>query len=173
MFFVCMKKRTAIYWTLGILGVLILCLGIIFIEKNEPVNATKDVKVSDLSDIIVKIGEYGYQVEKSPEEIEQIYIPEKFNDVYKSYNELQKYQGFDLEKYKGKIAKRYCFKITNYKDVIKDNKYNYDEVYVNIFACKNKIIGGDVFSRNIDGFIHSFDGKKYYNVEVTPETTKK
>lgn len=172
MFFVCMKRKTVLYWTLGVLGTIMLCLGVMALGKIEPVNATKDEKVSDLSDIIVKIGEYGYQVDKSPAEIEQVNIPEKFNDVYKNYNEMQKCQGFDLEKYKGKIAKRYCFKITNYKDVVKDNKCNFDEVYINILVCKNKIIAGEVFSKNIDGFMHTFDGKNYYRAQTTSENTK-
>ncbi|MCC8016625.1 MAG: DUF4830 domain-containing protein, partial [Clostridiales bacterium] len=31
-----------------------------------------------------------------------ITIPQEFNDAYNDYNEIQKNQGFDLEKYKGK-----------------------------------------------------------------------
>ena len=34
-------------------------------------------------------------------------------DVYKSYNEIQKAQGMNLEKYRGKIVKRYTFDIVN------------------------------------------------------------
>lgn len=169
MFMMCVKKKTIIYYGLGIIGVIALFLGILFFNNDSPVSATGQEKVSDLSDIIVKIGSYGYQVEQQPVEIEQVSIPEKFNDVYINYNEMQKSQGFNLEKYKGKTVKRYCFKVTNYKDVIKDNKNNFDDVFINVLIYKNKIIAGEVFSNNLDGFMHTFDGKNYYQKQTTSE----
>lgn len=169
MFMMCVKKKTIIYYGLGIIGVIALFLGILFFNNDSPVSATGQEKVSDLSDIIVKIGSYGYQVEQQPAEIEQVNIPEKFNDVYINYNEMQKIQGFNLEKYKGKTVKRYCFKVTNYKDVIKDNKNNFDDVFINVLIYKNKIIAGEVFSNNLDGFMHTFDGKNYYQKQTTSE----
>ena len=43
------------------------------------------------------ISQMGWEVGKEYDECKVVLIPEKWNDVYKKYNELQKEQGFDLE----------------------------------------------------------------------------
>ena len=50
----------------------------------------------------------GYE---SPEYLfeNEITVPKHWNDVYTSYNELQRQQGFDLTPYKGKPAKEYVY----------------------------------------------------------------
>ncbi len=167
MFMMCIKKKTLIYYCIGIMAVVVLIAGMVFFGGEATVSTTEQEKVSELSDIIVKIGSYGYQVEQQPVEIEQITVPEDFNEVYEKYNEMQESQGFDLKKYKGKDIKRFCFKVTNYKEVVKDNKFQFDEVFVNVFVYKNKIIAGEIFSNNLNGFMHTFDGKNYYQATTT------
>lgn len=62
------------------------------------------------------------------------------------YNDLQKSQGFDLEKHKGKTVKRFSFKIENYPDVAED-------VFADILFSDGEIIGGDICTRSLDGFM--------------------
>ena len=74
----------------------------------------------------------------------------EFDKVYRSYNELQKKQGFDLTKYLKKSVTRYSYRITNYPD--------YDgDVLANVLIYKNRVIGGDICSTDANGFIHGFD----------------
>ena len=77
----------------------------------------------------------------------EVTVPESFDKIFSSYNEIQKRQGLDLSKYKKKNVTRYTYKITNYD--------GYDgTVYANILVYRNKVIGGDVCSADVKGFMH-------------------
>ena len=71
----------------------------------------------------------------------------EFDKVFAAYNELQKGEGLDLARYKGKKVMRYTYKITNYEG------YS-DPVYANLLIYKNKVVGGDVCSADPNGFAH-------------------
>ncbi|MEG1954199.1 MAG: DUF4830 domain-containing protein [Hydrogenoanaerobacterium sp.] len=96
------------------------------------------------------VAQFGWQVLDEPTEITEIIIPEEFDEVYEEYNTLQKAQGYDLERQKGKRCKRYTYKITNYTDCPEDAR-------INILVHDGKVIGGDVCSTEQGGFIHGFD----------------
>ncbi len=90
---------------------------------------------------------FGYEAEKEPVLIEEIVIPSEFSEEYTTYNDLQKISGFDLSKFKGYRAKKYTYRILNYPD------YK-GEVVANLIVYKGKIIGGDVSSKELNGFTH-------------------
>lgn len=74
-------------------------------------------------------------------------IPKTFDAVYEEYNVVQKNQGMDLEAYKGKIAKKYSYTVTNYP--------NYEgAVQANLLIYDNQVIAGDVSALALDGFMH-------------------
>ena len=66
------------------------------------------------------------------------------------YNDLQKSQGFDLEEYAGKTVERYTFRLNNYPEVK-------SEVFANVLVFNGKIIGGDICTAALDGFMQGFD----------------
>ena len=68
----------------------------------------------------------------------------------KSYNELQRGQGLDLAKYRGKEVTRYTFRVTNYPDYKGD-------VMANVIVWHNRAVGGDICSSDVTGFIHGFE----------------
>ena len=76
-------------------------------------------------------------------------IPKEFDDVFTNYNAIQKTQGCNLEKYAGKRCKRYTYVVTNYPGQT-------DNVRANILVYKDKVIGGDVCSLELGGFMHGF-----------------
>ena len=79
----------------------------------------------------------GYEIEFIDEK--QFNIPKNFGEGLKEYNTLQKEQGFNLEKYKGKECVQKQYYVTS--------KKIYPEKYVaNILTYKNKLIGGDLHS---------------------------
>ncbi len=90
----------------------------------------------------------GWKVSEEYTECKVITIPEDFNDVYKKYNELQKKQGFDLEKYKGKTVEVYTYQVLNYK-----GHEEKDCMICNLMICDGVLIGGDVCCTELDGFI--------------------
>lgn len=87
----------------------------------------------------------------TPCEEKEVQIPQEFNDTYTDYNEIQKTQGFDLEKYKGQTVTVYTYNITNYAGY-----ENRNCVYANLLVCGGVLIGGDVCSTSVsDGFIEA------------------
>ena len=77
-------------------------------------------------------------------------IPAQFDKVFAGYNELQKSQGLDLSKYKKKAVTRYTFAVTNYD--------GYEgTVYANVLTHRGRVIGGDICSADVNGFIHGFE----------------
>ncbi len=92
---------------------------------------------------------FGYETEAEPILIEEVIIPSEFGEDYTAYNDLQKISGFDLSKYKGNRAKKYTYRVINYPD------FN-GEVIANILVYKGKIIGGDISSKELNGFTHGF-----------------
>ena len=82
----------------------------------------------------------------------EIVIPEEFDDVYLRYNELQKKQGLDLSKYRSKRVKRWTYIIKNYPGYSETD----DCVRINLLVFDGCVIGGDVSSVELDGFMHTF-----------------
>ena len=90
--------------------------------------------------------EMGWEVSDEYDECKVITIPEKFNDVYENYNKLQKNQGFDLGDYKGKKVEVYTYTVKNYPECE-------SKVICNLMVYEGQLIGGDVCSTELDGFM--------------------
>ena len=97
------------------------------------------------------INSLGYKTD-SCEESKEIIIPQKFNEVYNKYNEIQKQQNFDLTAYKGKTAVMYTYHITNYGDN--------DNVIANLIVLDGELIGADLCDTSADdGFLVALNDK--------------
>ena len=70
-------------------------------------------------------------------------------EVYEKYNEIQRSQGLDLRKYKNKRIKRYSYEVKNYPGEIAN-------IRANLLISDGMIVGGDVCSIEIGGFMHGF-----------------
>lgn len=106
-------------------------------------------KIYENSDRLAFISQFGWEVSEEPLETVEVTVPETFDTVYLGYNEMQKEQGLNLAKYKGKTVTRYTYKVTNYPD--------YEgTVYLSLLVYKNKVVGGDVCSADVNGFVHGF-----------------
>lgn len=90
--------------------------------------------------------ECGWEVDLAGEQCQQILIPEHFNDVYESYNQLQKQQGYDLAEYAGRGCSLYTYPVTNYPD-------KEQTVLADLYVYKDKVIGGDIHSTSMNGFM--------------------
>lgn len=162
MFIVTMKANTIKFFAVIILA-LAAVIAIIFTtsgagiittsaiaEANEKINYNK-IKTND--DRIDFLAQFGWSVESEPTEEVSVKIPREFDKIMTSYNEVQKSMGLDLSKYAGHEVTRYTYKITNYPD--------YDgTVYASIIIYKNRVIGGDISSSDVSGFIHSLRSPK-------------
>ena len=109
-------------------------------------------KIKTNDDRINFLKQFGWEVEAQPLNEQQVVIPGEFDKIFSAYNEIQRTQGLDLSAFKKKAVMRYTYVVKNYP--------NYDgEVYVNILVYRNIVIGGDVCSADINGFVHGFERK--------------
>lgn len=106
-------------------------------------------KIKTADDRAKFLSQFGWEIDPEAVEEVKLTVPSEFDKVMNSYNELQKHQGLDLSKFRGKDVERYTYKITNYPD------YS-GTVYANVIIYKNRVIGGDVCSSDVSGFIHDF-----------------
>lgn len=107
-------------------------------------------KIKSNDDRINFLKQFGWEVDAEPHKEEQVLIPSEFDKIFAEYNEIQRRQGLDLSSYKKKTVMRYTYTVKNYP--------NYDgEVYVNLLVYRNTVIGGDVCSADVNGFVHGFE----------------
>ena len=100
---------------------------------------------------------FGWEVKDAPAEIAEVTLPDEFGDVMRQYNLMQIEQGFDLTPYRGKKVTRWCYEILNYEDALPGER-----VVANLLVYDNKIIGGDICSATMNGFMHGFSGETAY-----------
>ncbi len=110
--------------------------------------------VSDIKELLQFISNFGWETLQEPDEVREVIIPAEFDDVYKKYNEIQISQGYDLTEYSGQRVKRWTFSIKNYPGY-----ENSEFIKINILVCDNCVIGGDVCSVELNGFMHGFARK--------------
>lgn len=114
-------------------------------DETQPTIVERKVKSNE--ERVSLLRECGWEVDGEPIEFIEVKIPEKFDGVYTEYNELQKKQGMDLSKFSGKRVMRYTYKVNDYPG-------GEDGVVVNLIVYKDKLIGGDVSSPKLGGFMH-------------------
>lgn len=113
-------------------------------KTNKTILKTNEERIDYLAS-------YGWTTETEPLESSETVIPTEFDETYEKYNALQKEQGYDLTAYKGKTVTRFTYKLTNYpNDTVKDAR-------ANMLIYENKLIGADVSSADIGGFMHGLD----------------
>ena len=86
---------------------------------------------------VAYLGQLGWQVEETPVLIEELIIPEVFDESYDAYLDLQSRQGFDLTKYCGMRVKRYIYNVTNYPE-------NRVSMQAALLICRNNVVGGQL-----------------------------
>jgi len=107
-------------------------------------------KIKTSSDAAEFLSQFGWSVSAQPVETKNVTVPSEFDKIFAAYNEIQKAQGLNLAKYRGKEVTRYTFSVTNYPD--------YEgTVYANVLVYRNRVIGGDICSADVSGFVHGFE----------------
>ena len=157
--FICTLKASNIKFFAAVLAAVTVLISIIVFSSDVTAQTTDAIaaanekisfeKVKTNEDRVNFLKQFGWDVNETPKEEVTMKVPAEFDKVMNSYNEIQKNQGLDLSKYKGKEVVRYTYEITNYPD--------YGEtVYANVIIHKNRVVGGDVCSADVTGFISGF-----------------
>lgn len=118
-------------------------------SKSTSINFGKVKSGEDGAEFLARLG---YTVDSGSIESTKVVIPQEFDKVFAAYNEIQREMGLDLTKYKNKELTRYTYKVLNY------NGYE-GTVYANLLVYRNKVVGGDICSADVKGFIHGFENR--------------
>lgn len=139
---------------LGVAAAALVCCCALALNLGQ--SLTREVSASTLpspkgvksnQDRVDYLSAYGWQVAEEPLASQELLIPERMDESYDQYLSLQGEQGFDLGKYAGKRVKRYTYEITNYPT-------GETGVQANLLICRNTVVGGEVLSPQLDGFLH-------------------
>ncbi len=138
------RKRILAFLVLAV----IVALACFFLQSRGEEEQALPIPGGTNEERVAYLQSFGWQVQTEPAETREVMIPAEFNDVYTAYNTMQKAQGFDLEPYAGESCTQYLYKVENYP--------NETEVYATLLVYGEQIIGGDVASTKVDGFMHGF-----------------
>ena len=152
--FVCAVKAT----TLRFVAILVLSVSVlvgmtVFYSAEEPVLSALDVRYDGIrteTDRRELLAAHGLSVTTDAKSTVEYTLPKALDAVLLGYNELQKEQGFDLSSYTGKTVTRYTYEVENYE--------GYEgRVLANVLLYRNRVIGGDICSADLSGFVHGFE----------------
>ncbi|MBQ4348871.1 MAG: DUF4830 domain-containing protein [Clostridia bacterium] len=157
MFVVSVKRKELKYYAAAALICIFAVIGgIISVSSAATTPAAKvggvNMRAGNAQERVAFFSQFGWEIGTDPLEVKEVVIPTEFDETYEEYNTLQKSQGLDLSKYKGKRAKFWSYEIKNYPGyentdgVIRGNILVYDGI----------VIGGDVCSIELDGFMAGF-----------------
>lgn len=138
-----LKKPVAVTAALVIAAAIVLVVALCVIKAT---GASKTYKVKTEQQRQALIAELGWETSEKPSEHKTVTVPEEFDEVYSAYNELQKEQGFDLSKFKGKKVEIYSYPVYNYKG-------HEDCITLNLMGCDGVLVGGDICCAELDGFM--------------------
>ena len=122
-------------------------------DGEEVVQVISYEKVKTAEDAAKFLSQFGWEVNANDVEEVDVTLPSVFDKILTAYNELQMRQGLNLTKYKNKPVVRYTFIVTNYPGVE-------GPVLANVLVYRNRVIGGDLCSAEMSGFVTGFDGKQ-------------
>lgn len=142
----CVIALTAVIITIG---------AVYFVSTNadKPVASIGNIqmKAGNEEERIAFFAQFGYEVKEEPAEVKEVVIPAVFDDVYNNYNEIQKSQNLDLEKYKGARVKHWSYEIVNYPGYEDANGV----IRGNILVYNGTVIGCDISSTELQGFMNA------------------
>ena len=149
--FVYSVRASGIRYFLLVILTLIVLIGSIIIGNSDAALASAEGSVDfggagEHEGRVAFIKQFGYEINEAPVSESSFSMPSDFDRIITDYNEIQRRQGLDLSKYGGKKVTRYTYEVKNYE--------GYEgTVYVNLFVCRDRVIGCDVSSADPKGFV--------------------
>lgn len=130
-----------------------LMIGLVIFARQDSVLAMSDsteIRFDGMRENSERVGfiEYfGVRVNEAPVEEKTFRLPDDFDRIVAGYNELQKSQGLDIERYANKKVTRYTYEVTNFKD-------GGASVFVNLFVYRGRLIAADMSRGGDNGFVY-------------------
>lgn len=157
MFIYSLRARTLKFFAVACVALVGLITLIAFVPTvgadSQTVSGRVEINYNGIKteeDRVKFLSQFGWEVKPAAIERKEVTIPEEFDKIMEGYNQIQKRQGLDLSDYKKKKVVRYTYEITNYSGAE-------GTVYANLLVYRNRVIGGDVCSADVNGFVHGFE----------------
>ena len=151
MFIYSVRASTLRFFLVILLTISLLVGFLVFSGRGDSVAAASvSVNFSGIKteeDRVAFISQFGITVKVEAAQKEEFRVPENFDRIIRDYNEVQKMQGLNLEKYKNKKVTRYTYEAENYEG-------QEGTVFVNLIIYRNTVIACDVSSTEPNGFLH-------------------
>ena len=157
MFVVSVKRKELKYYAAAALICIFAVIGgIISVSSAATTPAAKvggvNMRAGNAQERVAFFSQFGWEIGTDPLEVKEVVIPTEFDETYEEYNTLQKSQGLDLSKYKGKRAKFWSYEIKNYPEHPSDN----GSIRATLLIYDGMVIGGDVSDFELNGFMQGF-----------------
>ena len=111
-------------------------------QKNQ-------AKLLTNEDRLAYLAQMGWTAEEIPVAEQVVQLPKEFPPVLEQYNTLQIQQGFDLKAYRGKEVTMYTYRLLEYPSPPEQG-----DVYACLYVYRGTVIGGDVHTASMMGFMH-------------------
>jgi len=149
------------------LGIVVVAALLIFTRGERPAAAGNDsvrLAAATAQERQAFLSQFGWETSADPIEVSEVIIPAEFDETYERYNEIQLAQNFDLRNFAGRRVKRWTYEILNYPGY----EGRAGVVQANLLIDRGLVVGGDICSLELGGFIHGFD---FPERATTAETT--
>lgn len=139
------KKRAVIL--LLILGIILAAAVILCSSPRSIFSRGEMLNASSLEGRVKYLSGYGWEIDQSSEERRTVLLPKEFEGALADYGAMQTEQGYDFASYAGLECTQYTYIVTNYEG-------SSETVYATLYVKSARVIGGDIHSAAIDGFMH-------------------
>ena len=143
-------KRFAMYCAAALVLLSATIGGLYLVAKREAVPASTHSGFSLRADTDeereIFFTQFDLTVDPESEEVREVIVPDPLDDVYETYNTLQKQQGFDLTKYCGKRVKSRSYAVIGAADPSIDGSWR-----VNLLIYQGKVIAADLAQPALNG----------------------
>lgn len=153
--FVYTIRRKNLKWIILVL-LAALAVGLLwYFGSSKPASQSGGIvlRAGNAAERLAFISQFGWDVAEDPVQVSEILIPAEFDEMYQKYNEIQKKQDLDLTLYAGKRVKKWTYAVRNYPGY----EGRTDVIELNMLILDGVVIGGDVCSTELGGFMHGFD----------------
>ncbi len=139
------KKRAAAL--LLLLG-LFLSAAVVLCSSPRSLLSTGDMlDVSQLKGRMKYLASCGWEVDPDSEEERTVLLPKSFEGAVREYADMQTAQGYDFASYAGLECRQFTYTVTSYEGCT-------GTVYAVLYVKGTRVIGGDIHSAEINGFMH-------------------
>lgn len=144
------NKKIALLVVLAVAA--LLCVLVIAIGSGSRGVDAVSQSVKTNEDRIKFLQDLGWEVDPTPISEKTVVIPKDFSLIYDTYNSLQLEQGYDLSLFRGMDATIFTYNVINYTG------YS-GTVVADLYVVNNRVVGGDIHSLALDGFMHGLSRK--------------